>query len=93
VEIIKPGVFGEIVVVVVMQGVEFFDFAVAIRGEGIFGVKNVSFSIPCAEPEKEEVVVFGGGGVVEMGGNEGWVLDYGFPCFANGGGDNDGFDW
>ena len=32
-------------------------------------------------------------GVVEMGGNEGGVLDYGFPCFANGGGDDDGFDW
>ena len=32
-------------------------------------------------------------GVVEMSGNEGGVLDYGFPCFGNGGGDDDGFDW
>ena len=35
----------------------------------------------------------GGGGVVEMGGNEGGVLDYGFPCFGNADGSNDGFDW
>ena len=91
-EIIEPGVFGEIVVVV-MQGAQFFDFAVAIRGEGIFDVKNVSFSILCAKPEKEEVMAVGGAGVVEMAGNEGGVLDYGFPCFANADGSNDGFDW
>ena len=39
------------------------------------------------------MVVVVGGGVVEMGGNEGGVLDYGFPCFGNADGSNDGFDW
>ncbi len=32
-------------------------------------------------------------GVVEMGGNDGRVLDYGFPSFGNGGASNDGFCW
>ena len=32
-------------------------------------------------------------GVVEMVGNEGGVLDYGFPCFANGGGNDYRFEW
>ena len=41
-----------------------------------------------AEPEEKEVV----GEVVEMVGNEGGVLDEGFPCFANGGELDDGFD-
>ena len=39
------------------------------------------------------VVVVDGDGVVEIGGNEGGVLDDGFPCFANGGGNDYRFEW
>jgi hypothetical protein len=74
---IKPGVFSEIIVIVVMQCVDLFDVCV------IF-----------AEPEEEVVVVVVVvDGAVEMGGNEGGVLDYGFPCFANTDGDDYRFDW
>ena len=41
-----------------------------------------------AESEEKKVV----GEVVEMVGNEGGVLAEGFPCFANGGELDDGFD-
>lgn len=40
--------------------------------------------------EKEGVLAFG---VVEMEGNEGRVLDDGFPCFGNEGASYDGFYW
>ena len=58
----------------------------------IFVMQRVGFFVSVWVEAKEEDVFDFVVGMVEMGGNESWVLDLGFPCFWNRGADDYGFD-